>query len=458
MSGTAPELAAPLDGVRVLALEQMQALPNATQLLARLGAEVIKVESPDRGDSGRSAQPAAMVNPGEIAVGATFLRNNSGKKSIAIDFRTQQGRDLVLELSQHVDVVCENLGPGRAEKLGLGYAAVSTANPRIVYLSISGFGTKGDSPYAAWPAYASVAEAMSGIYEHSRRAHQPPVVNPVGGLGDTGTGLFGVIGVLAALRHRDRSGVGQFVDVSMFDALLSICDVVTNYWSMGVRREPDSELRNPAILDSFRAADGWLMLQVSRRHQFERFADLLGRPEWKDDDRLATAWGWADHFEDIIRPAVEAWTSGRTKLEAARTLAESGIAAAPCNSADDVVDDPHVRAHRMLVEIPRYDEVDQPVLVAGNPVKMSLLPDEPAGRLPRLGEHTGQILGDLLGLDRGALDELGRQGIVGGDLARGGDGPAEDTNGRHAGVNGSAPDAPPPAVTWPAPAGEPSGA
>jgi crotonobetainyl-CoA:carnitine CoA-transferase CaiB-like acyl-CoA transferase len=405
----------PLEGVRVLALEQMQALPNATQLLARLGAEVIKVESPDRGDSGRAAQPAAIVNPGDTPVGATFLRNNSGKKSIAVDLKSDRGRELMLQLAQHVDVVCENLGPGRAERLGLGYDAVSTASPAIVYLSISGFGADAESPYAAWPAYAAVAEAMSGIYEHSRRAHQAPIVNPVGGLGDTGTGLFAVVGLLAALRHRDRTGEGQFVDVSMFDAMLSICDIVTNFWSMGVRRDPEAELRNPVILDSFRAADGWLMLQVSRRHQFDRFADLLGRPEWKDDQRLSTAWGWADHFEDIIRPAVEVWASGRTKLAAARTLAESGIPAAPCNSPGDVVGDPHVRAHRMLVEIPRYDEVEQPVLVAGNPVKMSLMPDEPAGHLPRLGEHTTQVLGDLLGLDVAALGELRRQGIVGGD-------------------------------------------
>ena len=136
----------PLSGVRILSLEQMQALPNATQLLARLGAEVIKVESPDRGDSGRAAQPAAVVHPGEAAVGATFLRNNSGKRSIAIDLKSEQGRALVLRLAEHVDVVAENLGPGRAARLGLDYAAVAASNPRIVYLSISGFGAAGDSP------------------------------------------------------------------------------------------------------------------------------------------------------------------------------------------------------------------------------------------------------------------------------------------------------------------------
>ena len=134
----------PLSGVRILALEQMQALPNATQLLARLGADVIKVEAPERGDSGRAAQPAAVVNPGDAPVGATFLRNNSGKRSIAIDLKSDRGRKLVLELAERVDVVAENLGPGRAERLGLSYADLAAANPRVVYVSVSGFGAAGD--------------------------------------------------------------------------------------------------------------------------------------------------------------------------------------------------------------------------------------------------------------------------------------------------------------------------
>jgi crotonobetainyl-CoA:carnitine CoA-transferase CaiB-like acyl-CoA transferase len=404
----------PLSGVRILSLEQMQALPNATQLLARFGADVIKVEAPARGDSGRAAQPAAVVNPGDAPVGATCLRNNGGKRSIAVDLKDARGRALILELAKHVDVVAENLGPGRAQRLGLAYDDIRAVNDAVIYLSISGFGAAGDSPYATWPAYAAVAGSMSGIYEHARRAGHAPVVNPVGGLGDTGTGLYGVIGVLTALRHRDRTGKGQLVDVSMFDAMLAICDIVTNFWSLGLRREPDSDLRNPVILDSFRARDGWLMLQVSRRHQFERFADLLGRPEWKDDERLATPWGWADHVEDIIRPAVEAWASGLDKAEAARQLAAAGIAAAPCNSADDVVVDPHVRAHRMLVEIPRFDGVEQPVLAAGNPVKLSAVPDEPSGQVPRLGEDTAEVLGELLGMDETAIKELRSAGVIGG--------------------------------------------
>ncbi len=155
----------PLDGVTVIALEQMQALPFATQLMARLGAEVIKVEQVGRGDAGRQATPWVTKENGE-KVGATFLRYNLGKESVAIDLKSDRGRQLVVDLCGKADVVCENLGPGKAQRLGLDYETMAAELPELIYLSISGFGTDGQSPYDNWPAYASVAEAMSGIYEY----------------------------------------------------------------------------------------------------------------------------------------------------------------------------------------------------------------------------------------------------------------------------------------------------
>jgi crotonobetainyl-CoA:carnitine CoA-transferase CaiB-like acyl-CoA transferase len=402
----------PLSGVRVLALEQMQALPFATQMLARLGADVVKVE-PLAGESGRAAQPAMIDGAGRPA-GATFLRYGLGKRSITIDLKTARGRDLVLDLAASFDVVAENLGPGRADRLGVGYAAVSARNPRLVYLSVSGFGHDIDgSPYATWPAYASVAEAMSGSYEYARRPHQPPVINPMGGLGDTGTGMFGVIGVLAALRHRELTGRGQLVDIAMLDSMLAISDVVTNFWSMGLRREPDTEQRVPYLLTSFRCLDGWCVLQVSRAHQFDRLARLLGREDWLTDERFATGWGWHDNWADTIRPTIEAWAADRSMLDAAGGLAGAGITAAPCYQAADVVADPHVARRNMLVEIARTDGVDQPVLVAGNPVKLSAVPETPESRPPYLGEHTESLLREVLGLDAAAIAELAEAGVVG---------------------------------------------
>jgi len=409
--GAAPTGVGPLTGVRVLAIEQMQAVPVLTFLMAQLGAEVVKVEQPPRGDSGRLAQPA-IVDERDESVGATFLRYNLGKRSVGIDLRDPRGRDLVLGLVPKFDVVAENLGPGRAAKFGVDYVPARRADPSVVYLRSPASAAPDESPYADRPAYAAVAEAMSGIYEYSRRPGEPPVITPVGGLGDTATGLYGLIGVLAALRHRDRTGEGQLVDVAMFDSMIAMCDVVANFWSLGMRRVPDTPARVPYILAGFRAADGWFMIQVVREHQFERLARAIGRDDWLTDERFATRWGWSEHLETEIRPAIERWAARRTKGKAAAALAELGIAAAPCNDAEDLVNDPHVAQRHMLLEIPRVDGVDQPVLVSGNPIKLSGTREPEGLTLPAMGEHTTAILGDDLGLDPDEIAALVDEGVV----------------------------------------------
>ncbi len=398
----------PLEGVRVLALEQMQSLPFATQLLARLGADVIKVEHPKGGDSGRGSLPA-MVDPDGRSIGATFLRNNLNKRSITVDLKHSEGRDLVLKLAQRVDVVAENFKSGTLERLGLGYQDIAAANPRAIYLSVSGFGNMVPSPYAAWPAYAPIVEAMSGIYEFKRQGEDPPVAAPMGGLGDIGTALFATVGVLAAMRHRDRTGEGQYVDVAMLDSMVAITDLVTNFWSMGLR---NGEL-GPLIMHGFRASDGWFILQVGREHQFAPLVELIGHPEWVDDERFATRQGWLDHLDGVLRPAIEGWASTRSKIEASEDLAAAGLAAGPCLRDDEVVTDPHLAARHMLVELPRADGVAQPVLIPGNPIKMSKAVEGPETRVPWLGEHTDEVLQDELGLDAPAVARLREAGTIG---------------------------------------------
>jgi crotonobetainyl-CoA:carnitine CoA-transferase CaiB-like acyl-CoA transferase len=200
----------------------------------------------------------------------------------------------------------------------------------------------------------------------------------------------------------------------MFDAMVSICDLAVNYWSMGVSRQPDEEFNLPLILDSFPSAHGWFLLQVVREHQFERLANLVGHPEWIGDERFASRQGWRDHLEAVIRPAIEAWATDKTNFEAARTLAENGLAAAPCSSAADVAHDPHVARRNMLVELERTDGVSQPVLVAGNPIKMSKVAEGPESDLPLMGEHTASVLRTVLDLDESAIDELMAAGVVSG--------------------------------------------
>jgi crotonobetainyl-CoA:carnitine CoA-transferase CaiB-like acyl-CoA transferase len=396
----------PLDGVRVLALEQMQALPYATQLLARLGADVVKIEALS-GESGRGAQPG-MTDPQGRFVGATFLRNNLSKRSVTVNLKADAGRDLVLQLAPRFDVVAENFKSGALDRMGLGYEDVAAVHPSVIYASVSGFGASG-SPYADWPAYASIAEAMSGIYDYVLVGDEIPRPNPVGALGDISSALFATIGILAALRHRDATGEGQRIDIAMYDATVAMTDIVTNFESLGKHRL--NEPRN-AILDPFRASDGWFVMQLVREHQLERISQLVGHPEWPTDPRLATREGWAEHLEDMLRPAIEEWASSMTRMQAVEKLSAAGIAAAPIQTASEVVVDPHLVDRHMLVEMERSDGVDRPVIIPGNPVKLSKVAEGPESRVPWVGEHTRSVLAEELGLDDKAIDTLVADGVV----------------------------------------------
>ena len=404
-----PDAGRPLEGVRVLDAEQMAALPFATQLLARLGADVVKVEHPTRGESGRGATPG-VTDPQGRHVGATYLGNNLNKRSVGLDLKAPEGRDLFLQLAPRFDIVCENFRAGTADRLGIGYQAVKAVHPEVVYLSVSGFGNDPASPYRDWAAYAAIVEGMSGIYEYKRAPGRPPTANPVGALGDISSALFGVVGVLAALRQRDRTGRGQYIDIAMLDATVAMTDIVTNFFSMGITGEVDAGV---GIVETFAAGDGHIVLQVVREHHFAKLAEVVGHPEWTEDERLSERAGWLAHLEHVLRPGIEEWAADLTPLEAVEALAAEGIAAGPSQTSADIVGDEHLAVRNMLVEVPRPDGVDQAVLVPGNPVKMSATPEGPETRPPWLGEHTDGVLGRELGLDAGAIAALRDRGVVG---------------------------------------------
>jgi crotonobetainyl-CoA:carnitine CoA-transferase CaiB-like acyl-CoA transferase len=400
----------PLADVRILAVEQMQAIPYATQLLAHLGADVVKVEDPVHGESGRASKPAVRDADGRD-VGATYLRNNLGKRSITLDIRSPEGRDLFLRLAPHFDVVAENFKPGTTDKLGIGYADVCRVHPSVVYVSVSGFGSSSDSPYSAWPAYAATVEAMSGLYEASRMPDERPRVGSAGPLGDISSAVFAALGTLVALRHRDRTGEGQHLDVAMFDAVVAMQDMIPFMWSMGEHRPPVERRRSSGIIDSFAAADGFFVLQVVREHQFGRLCKVIGHEEWVDDPRLATRAGWAEHLDTLLRPAIERWASALTKLEACLALNAEGVAAAPSNTPEDVLADPHLRAHHMLLEVSRPDG-KPPFAVVGNPVKVLGADDGTVPHWPMLGEHTDEVLRTELGLSPKDIAALRDRGVV----------------------------------------------
>ncbi len=397
----------PLDDVRVLAIEQMQALPYATQMLARLGATVVKVEPPGRGESGRQALPAVEDPEGRL-IGATFLRNNFNKRSIAVDLKNPDGRELVLRLAPRFDVVAQNFKAGTIDRLGLGYDDVKQVHPTVVYLSVSGFGTTNPTRYSSWPAYAPVAEAMAGLYTYLGEPDTPPAVSPMGTLGDTGSALFSVVGVLAALRHRDHTGEGQHVDVAMLDAMVAMADAGVNYWSLGLKQGAKA----PLINHSFRASDGWFIIQCGRMHQWEFLCRTVGHPEWLDDPRLPDPPSWYEHIDDVLRPAIERWAADKTRFEAARALAEAGVASGMVNRAEDVLEDEHVRAHDMIVSTPRPRGDGEPILAVGNPVKLSKVDDRPDTRFPWVGEHTDEVLRDELGVTGGELEKLRAAGAI----------------------------------------------
>lgn len=399
----------PLADVRILAIEQMQAMPFATQLLAQLGAEVVKVEHPEHGESGRSAQPSIADSDGR-QTGATFLRNNLGKKSVGIDLKRPEGVELVKRLVPRFDVVAENFKPGTMERLGLGYEVLEALHPGLVYVAVSGFGSLLDTPYRSWPAYAVLPEAMGGFTSFRPEPGRRPNIQVAGALGDISSALFAAIGMLAALQGRERTGRGQKVDVAMLDCMIAMMDMVPFNHSLGIENSIQAW---PGVLSSFEAKDGLFVMQVGREHQFERLARTIGHPEWLEDERFATREGWRDHTESAIRPAIEAWARDKSKREASTALAEAGIVAGPSYDAADLLEDDHVRAHDMILRIPRPDGEGE-VHVVGNPVKLSRSRPQPVRPWPALGRDTGEVLKGELGLADAELEALRRAGVIGG--------------------------------------------
>ena len=218
-----------------------------------------------------------------------------------------------------------------------------------------------------------------------------------------------MVGLLAALHHKNQTGRGQKVDVALMDAMISIMDMVAFGPSIGLH---DQSLKAwPGILQCFDAKDGMFVLQVGREHQFEALADLIGCPEWKTDERFATRQGWSENIEPVIRPAVEAWAADKTKLEASRILAESGVVAGPSYEGHDLLEDPHVASHDMLCEIPVEGRED-PVIVHGNPIKFSESPEGPTDKWPLVGEHTTEVLEGDLDLAAEELEALRGEGVI----------------------------------------------
>jgi CoA:oxalate CoA-transferase len=397
-------MSGPLEGVRILDLTWVLAGPFASMVLCDLGADVIKVERPPIGDVARMTAP--LVN-GESCY---FLSVNRGKRSIAIDLKNEAGRDLFLRLVERVDVVMENFTPGTMEALGLGYDVLSQGNPRLIYAATSGFGQTG--PDRLRPALDIIAQGMGGIMSITGEPGGPPV-RPGTSLGDIAAGLFTAIGVLAALHERERSGRGQMIDVAMLDCQVSILEnAFARYFATGQVPGPIGT-RHPVAtpFQAFPTRDGYIVLALSWgvENQWELFCATIGRADLIDDHRFDTGPLRTEHHAELEPILIEAMKK-KTTAEWVREFDAIGLPCGPLNNIAQAAALPQVKAREMLVEVEHRRIGRFPL--PNTPVKLSRTPGGVRGPSPDLGQHTDDVLRELLGLPDEEIGRLREAGAI----------------------------------------------
>jgi crotonobetainyl-CoA:carnitine CoA-transferase CaiB-like acyl-CoA transferase len=376
----------PLAGVRVLDLSRILSGPFATMIFADLGADVIKLENTTTGDDTREWAP-----PYQGDQSAYFLSVNRNKRGVAVDLKTEQGRDIALRLAERADVVMENFRPGTADRLGLGYEQLSTVNPGLIYASISGFGQTG--PYAAEPGYDAIAQALGGLMSVTGEADGEPV--RVGNsVADLGAAMWAAIGILAALHSRHATGRGEWIDISLLDGqIASLTYLAGGYFASGdVPRRYGSAHPSIVPYQAMRTRDGHLMVAVGNDALWRRFAPLVGLAELVDDPRFATNPQRVANRTELIE-RIETALASKGSAEWAAELARAGIPAGAINSIDAALAHPQVQWRDMVLttEHPTAGTLR----MAGSPIKLSRYTATVRRPPPTLGEHTDEVLGEL---------------------------------------------------------------
>ncbi|MCK8456980.1 CaiB/BaiF CoA-transferase family protein [Sphingomonas faeni] len=342
----------PLTSLKVVELARILAGPWAGQVLADLGADVIKVESP-AGDDTRTWGPPFIDNPDGSRDAAYFHAANRGKRSVVADFTTPEGQAVVRDLIADADVVIENFKVGGLAKYGLDYTTLAAINPRLVYCSITGFGQ--DGPYAPRAGYDFIVQGMSGIMDLTGEPDGAPQKIGVA-FADIMTGLYAVIAIQAALAMRERTDRGQHIDMALFDTMTGVlANQAMNWFASGVSptRVGNAHM-NVCPYAVFPCLDGWFILAVGNDGQFRRFCDAMGSPEMRDDPRFATNAGRLA-FKDVLFAGIEAATSRVAKLELLARLEAVGVPAGPINTVAQAFDDPQVVARGMAIDVARPD-------------------------------------------------------------------------------------------------------
>jgi len=405
-----------LDGVRVLDLSRILAGPWATQVLADFGADVIKVERPGVGDDTRTWGPPYLQDAEgrDTRESAYYLCANRGKRSVAIDFTTAEGQALLRELVMQCDVLVENYKVGGLKKYGLDFTSLQAINPRLVYCSITGYGQ--DGPYAQRAGYDAAIQAIGGLMSVTGEADGAPGAGPqkVGvAATDLMTGMYAATAILAALRHAERTGVGQQIDLALLDTQVAwLANQASNYLVGGVVPTRQGTAHpNIVPYQVMPAADGYFMLAVGNDGQFARLCEVIGEPQLASDPRYATNNARVAHREELV-PYLQQRLRTRPAAQWLEALEKAVVPANPVNRIDQVFDDPQVQARGLRIELPHAGGGSVPMV--RNPLKFSATPLQYRQAAPVLGQHTREVLDEVLSIDDARLQALQAQGVVGG--------------------------------------------
>jgi formyl-CoA transferase len=377
-----------LDGIRIIDMTHNQAGPACAQILAFLGADVIKLEEPKAGDVARTVHADKKDSDSLF-----FLLFNANKRSLTLNLKTDEGKRLLKQVIAKSDVLLENFGPGALDRLGLGYDALRDINPRLIYATIKGFGSYG--PHAHFKSYEPVAQAMGGAMSVTGFPENPPtLVLPA--IGDSGTGMHMAIGILAALQQRHATGRGQHVEVSMQDAVVNLIRVSLRDHQRAGKPMPRSgnQLGHTVPGTTYACAPGGpndYVIVLAQPQMWPALVKVLGRPDLADDPRFKAAEArWENRAE--LNAIVEEWTGQRSKHEVMRLLGDAGVPCGACQDTGEVLADPHLKARDMIVDIDyptrgTYQTVGCPVKLSDSPAQIT--------RPPLLGEHTATLLSEL---------------------------------------------------------------
>jgi CoA:oxalate CoA-transferase len=393
----------PLSGIRVLDLTRVLAGPFCTMILSDLGAEVIKVEIPGSGDDARAFGPFLHNRS------LYFLSINRGKKSISLNLKNLRGKELLKDMVKHCDILVENYRPGTMEKLGLGYDTLKEINPRLIYAASSGFGHTG--PDSAKPAYDILAQARGGIMSITGWEGLAPT--RVGmSLGDITASLFAGIGINAALYHRESTGLGQKIDVSMLDSQVAILEnALVRYQAEGASPTPIGN-RHPTIapFQAYKGSDRYFVVAVGNDYLWRSFCSALNDDELLQDPRFSTNRLRTDNIEELNR-ILEPIFASRSSRDWLSVMEAAGIPCAPINDVEAVMNDSQVLARNMIVEV--QDSLAGAIKIAGNPIKMSTVPESPTReRVPEIGEHNHEVFSALLNLSSEEIKQLESEGVI----------------------------------------------